>query len=380
LLAWGVGWWVWTVVEQIAFRVDGMASAANPVWFAPYLRVEDLILLALALSAALWAAVARAVRWSSLAFACLVPLPVAALVLAGRGLGWLPLAATVWGVFFVAHLLDLRLLRALLPATLQKAAHVLGAWLLVGVLMLAARNALLPLDAIWAGSAWPWLGWALAPSVYLWLASSDRGRFWPLGDFSRQYRYHAALPMAAGMLAWFWVANALSPGNAQPLPYLPILNPLELGLLLVLLACWHWGRAHLPVNARAARIVVGVSLLAFVTVAVCRVATWWLGVPFHPDDMFASMAVQAGWSQVWTLYALVLMVGGNRTRLRGAWVAGAALIAVVVVKLIFVELRDSGSLARIVSFIGVGLLLLIVGYFSPLPPKPEATRQGEKQS
>jgi len=126
--------------------------------------------------------------------------------------------------------------------------------------------------------------------------------------------------------------------------------------------------------------VVGASLLAFVTVAVCRVATWWLGVPLHPDDMFASTAVQAGWSLVWTLYALVLMVGGNRTRLRGAWVAGAALIAVVVVKLIFVELRDSGSLARIVSFIGVGLLLLIVGYFSPLPPKPEATRQGEKQS
>ena len=47
---------------------------------------------------------------------------------------------------------------------------------------------------------------------------------------------------------------------------------------------------------------------------------------------------------------------------------GAALVGVVVVKLFFVELGNSGSLERIISFIGVGVLLLVVGY-SPLPPR-----------
>ena len=48
---------------------------------------------------------------------------------------------------------------------------------------------------------------------------------------------------------------------------------------------------------------------------------------------------------------------------------GAALIALVVAKLFFIELGNQGGLARIVSFIGVGVLLLIVGYFAPLPPR-----------
>jgi uncharacterized membrane protein len=44
----------------------------------------------------------------------------------------------------------------------------------------------------------------------------------------------------------------------------------------------------------------------------------------------------------------------------------------VVAKLFFVELSNRGGLERIVSFIGVGVLLLVVGYFAPLPPKPSA--------
>jgi uncharacterized membrane protein len=34
-----------------------------------------------------------------------------------------------------------------------------------------------------------------------------------------------------------------------------------------------------------------------------------------------------------------------------------------------VDLSNVGTIARIVSFIGVGVLMLVVGYFSPVPPK-----------
>jgi uncharacterized membrane protein len=37
-----------------------------------------------------------------------------------------------------------------------------------------------------------------------------------------------------------------------------------------------------------------------------------------------------------------------------------------------VDLSRIGSIERIVSFVGVGLLMLVVGYFSPLPPVKEA--------
>ncbi len=63
------------------------------------------------------------------------------------------------------------------------------------------------------------------------------------------------------------------------------------------------------------------------------------------------------------------MIGGHLRVRREIWLVGAALIAVVVAKLFFVELSDRRGLERIVSFIGVGILLLVVGYFAPLPPK-----------
>jgi len=42
---------------------------------------------------------------------------------------------------------------------------------------------------------------------------------------------------------------------------------------------------------------------------------------------------------------------------------------VVVVKLFLVDLSNVGGVERIVSFIGVGLLMLLIGYVSPVPPE-----------
>ena len=74
------------------------------------------------------------------------------------------------------------------------------------------------------------------------------------------------------------------------------------------------------------------------------------------------------------------MIAGTRLLRRNLWMVGATLVGIVVVKLFFVELGNSGSLERIISFIGVGVLLLFVGYFSPLPPRRvEATPKSEPE-
>jgi uncharacterized membrane protein len=57
--------------------------------------------------------------------------------------------------------------------------------------------------------------------------------------------------------------------------------------------------------------------------------------------------------------------------MRELWIAGAILLGLVIVKLFTVDLADIGTVARIVSFMGVGLLLLVIGYFAPLPPRTE---------
>jgi uncharacterized membrane protein len=376
LLSWGMAWWVWAAVDQIFAFTAGLDEGAYLAGLPRHGR-GYLVLLALSLSSGLWTAIARRANWRALAlFACGLPLAAATWLLATHGPGPLALGAPVWTACFIGHLLSLRRLADLYPDRLESGAHVAGAWLFVGVLTLAGHDVLASHPAV--DGAWPWLGWALAPSLYLAWAGGERGRFWPLAAFPREYRFQAALPMMLAMLAWLWAANALSTGDAAPLPYLPLVNPLELGLLLVLLACWRWSRAHLLQGAIsewvriAAAAAGGVSFLAFITMAVCRAAHFWAGVPFHSGSMAASMEVQAGWSLGWSLFALALMIGGSRRGWHRIWMAGAALIALVVAKLFFVELGDQGGLARIVSFIGVGVLLLIVGYFSPLPPKAQA--------
>jgi uncharacterized membrane protein len=63
------------------------------------------------------------------------------------------------------------------------------------------------------------------------------------------------------------------------------------------------------------------------------------------------------------------MIWGSRKDRRTIWLAGAGFMALVVIKLFLVDLGNTGTVERIISFIGIGLLLLVVGYFAPAPPR-----------
>ncbi len=364
LLAWGAGWWALALASEVL-------RFADPAW-------QGAALLGLAaLSAGLWSWLAGRLRWRSLALLCLLLVPAAVVILLhlahrtyhpAAGFGWLG-----WGLVFAAHLWSLRRLDGLLPAGPRRAAHVLGCWLVLGVLALELRYGLMLLAEHY--NAWRWLGWAVLPSLFLLAMAAPRAWPWPVAAYEREYRVLAAAPLAALMLGWIWLANVASDGSADPLPYLPLLNPLELGMLLVLLAIYTWLRSGLPqlglaaYGERIAQTVAGASLFVVLTASVFRAAHHWGGVPYELDALLDSMLVQAGLSIVWTLIALPLMILGHLRGRRELWLLGAALIAVVVAKLFFVELGNRGGLERIVSFIGVGVLLLVVGYFAPLPPR-----------
>jgi uncharacterized membrane protein len=368
LLVWGAGWWALTLSGEIL-------RFAAPALQAP------LLLLGAALSVALWLWVAVRVQWRAMALLCTLLVPLAALILLSAwhleyhplaDFGWLG-----WGALLVVHLLALRRLSGLLPAGALSAAHVLGCWLILGVLALELRYLLYLLAEHY--NAWRWLGWALLPSLYLLLMATPRQWPWPVAAYPREYRLLAAAPLALLMLAWFWLANSASDGAAEPLPYLPLLNPLELGLLIALFAVFQWLRSALVqlglatvLRGQLPQLLAGVSLFALLTAAVLRASHHWGGVPYQLDLLLESMLVQAGLSIVWTLIALPLMIVGHLRARRELWLVGAALIGVVVAKLFFVELGNQGGLERIVSFIAVGVLLLIVGYFAPLPPRQTA--------
>ena len=68
------------------------------------------------------------------------------------------------------------------------------------------------------------------------------------------------------------------------------------------------------------------------------------------------------------LVFMALMIAAHRRRHRVVWLSGAALLVMVVAKLFLVDLSNSGGWERVVVFIAVGMLMLVIGYFVPLPP------------
>ncbi|OQS30701.1 DUF2339 domain-containing protein [Chromobacterium violaceum] len=186
--------------------------------------------------------------------------------------------------------------------------------------------------------------------------------------------------VSPALLLWSVLAN-LEGSRMLPLPHIPLLNLLDLAQLAAFAACWlNWKRGALRWAPLAPwlRWIAGGWLFLFGNAVALRCLHHWLDIPYRFDALLHSTPTQATLSLGWTLAALGLMVAATRRGLRLPWLCGGALLMLVVAKLFLVDLASVGSIARIVSFIGVGLLFLLIGYLSPLPPRAERPAAEER--
>lgn len=223
--------------------------------------------------------------------------------------------------------------------------------------------------SLFLSGAWLQLSWLAVPAAY-WLAAEQ--------DALPLFRRHPAVYRGFGRglcafaaAAWLLWVNTAAPHRPAPLPYLPLFNPMELAAVGLL---W-FGFRTLPHGAWSGEVrrfaAYALSALAFFTLSagVMRLWHFYGGIGWNLAELLRSVGLQASLSVVWAGAAIVLMVAGNRSGSRGRWIGGASLMGMVVVKLFLVELGNSGGIERIASFIIVGLLLLLVGWFAPVPPK-----------
>ena len=199
---------------------------------------------------------------------------------------------------------------------------------------------------------------------------------WPMQQHAAAYRWTAALPVAGLVYLGALVTAISDPGQTAPLPYIPLLNPVELTLAIAIAALLFWHRAvsaAAPPEAQASRtpmaLLAGLAFIVINTVWL-RIAHHFLGVTWDIDAMLDSFIVQAGLAILWTLLAVALMLIAHRRQGRTLWLTGAALLGMVTIKLFLVDLSNANGGARVITFIAVGVLMLVVGYFAPLPPRP----------
>ena len=369
-MAWVLPWWARTLPPLVWHALQ--ASPPGPDTFAvwPHWQLVWVTLTALAA-----ASLARWRDWRVLGQATLVTVPVWILmtlheeagVPPSAHLGWL-----AWPLALLAHPWLDRLQARWRPALAGAALQVAGWWLFVA---LATAECVLRVQAgVGDASAWRSLaGMAVPAAVLVASAQPALWRRFPDAAQALAWRVAGCAALALYLTAWLWVGNT-GPGDAAPLPWVPLLNPLEIGQGIALLALVAWVRS-LPadwrdrVPPRAWPVLAGTTAFALVTGLVLRTCHHWAGVAWTGDALYDSTLAQAALSVAWSLIGVALMVTGHRRARRVLWGVGAALLGLVVAKLFLVELADRGTLSRIVSFIVVGGLMLAVGYLAPIPPR-----------
>jgi uncharacterized membrane protein len=262
---------------------------------------------------------------------------------------------------------------------LVRGLHAAGVWVIA---IVGAREVGWLIDTAVEGKrVWPAVSWAIVPAVLLAALRSGRVQArWPVSAYLHPYVVAGGAPLAIFLAIWVLHANFTNSGDPYPLPYLPLLNPLDIaiGLALLVGAAWLRGVAQRGlgpwVDSARDALVSLFGLLGFVWIngILLRSLHHWMDVPFALQPMLSSRLVQASFALLWMLLALGAMVVATRRGLRTLWIIGACLMGVVVAKLFLIDLSGVGTVERIVSFIGVGGLMLLVGYLSPVPPSQEA--------
>jgi uncharacterized membrane protein len=242
--------------------------------------------------------------------------------------------------------------------------------------------AFVQLEAWWLGTQTLELTPQTVAAVYLGLLAAalfaltlaQRGGTWPFRVHPRTYLVFTGGLLVVAIGFALVGTNLAHEGTAWRGIYLPVLNPVDLASVAALSVLWYWQLAvwrsglELPYGRRETYLAFGAFVFFVINCMLLRALHHWAGTPYG-DGMLRSTLVQTVLTVFWTVLSVAGMVIATRTGRRVLWLIGAGLLGVVVVKLFLFDLATLQGLQRIVAFLVVGLLLLAIGYFSPVPPR-----------
>lgn len=370
LFIWGMVWWYGNGLNEI-FIYHG--SKDLPLWLLLFFTGSMLIQFILA----------KKLKWQHMYAPLYLFLPTLWLIFGLSkldsahpfiSLNWIGWLSAFAGQYFLLYQMDKQ-------ARLKGIAfmHMASLWLL---LLLACTELIWHVERIMPDNIlWSELSWVLLTALVLYgIANYSKYIRWPLQAHLELYLYKASLPIALILVITSALMGIGNSGSSQPLSYIPLLNPLDISIVLTMIILINWHTHLKKMNSKASNLVpadIRIKLIAitgflWVTGVVARTVHHWFNVSYSSQAIFNSVIFQTSISVIWTVMALAITVIATRKTNRYIWFVGASLLGVVVAKLFLVDLANTGTISQIISFVAVGLLMLIIGYFSPLPPHKEA--------
>jgi uncharacterized membrane protein len=294
--------------------------------------------------------------------------------------GWL-----AWPVVFVVYYFHLRKVET--HQIFQRWQPIFHSILLLLLLVLVTLEGAYLIDKqlgseSYKSSAWLGLWFAIPATLALWLII--KAKFWPFSTQQKAYRQQTGVVLGAYLSLWSFIALTAK-GLSAPLPWLPVLNPLDIMLGIVFISLYKWWKSTGDFAFKALQDdsnkgfnqrLFAISLVAlgflWLNFTLFRVAHHWFAIPYDADALFNSNLVQTAVSILWALTGVLLTLYSSHRKNRILWLTAAVLLGLVVLKLFVIDLSALGSLGRIISFLVVGALLISIGYFAPLPNRSEA--------
>jgi hypothetical protein len=294
--AWATAWWVVAGLTEVERALPGRYFASAGIVFFAVTAVSALVASA-------------HLHWKRLNGIGVLLVPAMGLFAAANAvfqdhpLGNYAWAA--WPAAFAGHFAFLHRCEAQFPR-IRRALHPLGYWILA---FLVALETSWLVDRI-ADGVWPAAA-ALAVVAALTLATLKlTGRLaWPFVAHARNYIEAACGGVVAVLVVAMVAANVGSPGDSAPLPYVPLLNPLELASLFVFFVAIRWYAAFRGYRdrgsegesesgpgsgpARVEAVAPAIFALFLLTMAVARTVHHFASVPFDLELLARSDVFQA---------------------------------------------------------------------------------------
>ncbi|MFB0770841.1 DUF2339 domain-containing protein [Proteus cibi] len=184
-----------------------------------------------------------------------------------------------------------------------------------------------------------------------------------------------------GLLALSLIFANFNDGTESGIKFIPLLNLMD---LMGVIGIWVGYKFISVIKQSLKYQLLLKNNLPIFNYIIPAMIFWWAngillrGLVFATDIDWSSYAIinskviQTVLAIIWAITALVTMVMATRRKSRSQWFIGGVLLAVVIAKLFLIDTSLSSGLLRALAFIGVAILILLIGYFSPLPPKKQS--------
>ena len=201
-------------------------------------------------------------------------------------------------------------------------------------------------------------------------------------DWAKPYQklYWQVCSVIAGILVIMVFITNFNSGTNIPLRFIPLLNPMDVTGALSIFVLYYFtiiSKKFMPSDEDFQQylkyMVYSVPFMLFLwgNSILIRGLAFIFDIDWNTNAILSSKIIQTILAIIWTITALITMLISTRKNRRKEWFVGGILLALVILKLFLVDISLNSGLHKAIAFIAVAVLILLIGYFSPLPPKKQ---------